>query len=173
MDEGQLELTWWATRKGHNVVPGQEVEFDGRTYREDEAGEAQYTSEGTTGLPPQGRMRYRDYRDGASLLSSQFEPCGIAQMNAMHYGTVPIVHETGGLVDTVVPFNERADKGTGFCFYSFTPEVFLNTIENAADVFWNQKEKWHSLKVRAMEKDFSWTASAKIYIEEYKKLLNE
>lgn len=71
VDEGQLELTWWTTRKGHDVVPGPEVVLDGRAHREDESGEAQYTCEGTTGLPPQGRMRYRDYRDGngGSLLS--------------------------------------------------------------------------------------------------------
>lgn len=71
VDEGQLELTWWTTRKGHDLVPGPEVVLDGRTHREEESGEAQYTCEGTTGLPPRGQMRYRDYRDsnGGSLLS--------------------------------------------------------------------------------------------------------
>lgn len=69
VDEGQLELTWWTTRKGHSLVPAPEVVLDGRAHREDESGEAVYTCEGTTGLPPQGRMRYRDYRNGNALLS--------------------------------------------------------------------------------------------------------
>ncbi|GLB64469.1 hypothetical protein NCCP2495_23480 [Dietzia sp. NCCP-2495] len=70
-DEGQLELTWWTTRKGHGLQPSPELVLDDRVYREDESGEAHYTCEGTTGLPPQGRMRYRDYQtgDGSSLLS--------------------------------------------------------------------------------------------------------
>lgn len=70
-DEGQLELTWWTTRSGHGVEPGPEVVLDDRVHREDESGEARYSCEGTTGLPDQGRMRYRDYRtgDGSALLS--------------------------------------------------------------------------------------------------------
>lgn len=70
-DEGQLELTWWTTRKGHGVTPGPEVVLDDRVHRESESGEARYSCEGTTGLPDQGRMRYRDYQtgDGSALLS--------------------------------------------------------------------------------------------------------
>lgn len=71
VDEGQLEITWWTTRRGHGLLPAPEVVLDDRVHREDESGAAQYSCEGTTGLPPQGQMRYRDYRtqDGSSLLS--------------------------------------------------------------------------------------------------------
>lgn len=107
----------------------------------------------------------------AFLMPSEFEPCGIAQLNAMHYGTIPIVHETGGLVDTVAPFNDLTGEGTGFSFYDFRPHVFLDTIHHAADVFWNQKKRWTQLQRAAMKKEVSWAASARRYFEEYTRLL--
>lgn len=107
------------------------------------------------------------------LMPSQFEPCGLAQMNAMRYGTVPLVHETGGLVDTVVPYNDFTGEGNGFSFHEFTPEVFLNTIDHASDIFWNHPKEWRQLMESGMKRDFSWTNSAQTYIRSYRNVLTQ
>ncbi|MFD2617621.1 glycogen synthase GlgA [Terrilactibacillus laevilacticus] len=104
------------------------------------------------------------------LMPSQFEPCGIGQLIAFRYGTIPIVRETGGLKDTVTPYNEFTDEGTGFTFSNFNAHDMLYTIERALG-FFHQTEKWQSLVEQAMKLDFSWDASAEKYHSLYKKLL--
>ena len=100
------------------------------------------------------------------LMPSQFEPCGLTQMIAMRYGAVPIVRETGGLKDTVTPYNRFEDSGTGFSFLNYNAHELLFTVQHAADYFAN-KPLWARLVRRAMEGDFSWKASAARYREIY------
>ena len=107
----------------------------------------------------------------AFLMPSLFEPCGLSQMMSMRYGTLPIVRETGGLKDTVEPYNEYENKGTGFSFAAYNAHDMLHVIRYANYVFSNQKEQWHKIMKRAMEKDFSWNASARKYEELYDKLI--
>src|SRR5699024_8983966 len=107
------------------------------------------------------------------LMPSAFEPCGIAQMNAMRYGTLPLVHETGGLVDTVHPYNAVTGEGTGFSFYDFTPEVLLQTIDLALEVYSQQPQQWRKMMAAAMKQNFSWEASAKEYKKAYQKLTEQ
>ena len=106
----------------------------------------------------------------AFLMPSLFEPCGLSQMMSMRYGTLPIVRETGGLKDTVEPYNEYENKGTGFSFTAYNAHDMLHVIRYANYVFSNQKEQWNGIVKRAMEKDFSWDASARKYEELYDKL---
>ena len=104
------------------------------------------------------------------LMPSMFEPCGLGQMIAMAYGTVPIVRETGGLKDSVQPFNEYTNEGNGFSFYPYSAHDMVYTIRMALNHFGN-KEVWNPLMKRAMKTDFSWTSSAKKYSEMYENLL--
>jgi starch synthase len=97
------------------------------------------------------------------LLPSRFEPCGLSQIIAMRFGTIPIVRQTGGLADTV------KDGKTGFVFRHYDKQAFLWAIRRAVDVYYNQKDHWRKMQVRCMKKDFSWKASAKKYIWAYKK----
>ncbi|MGF3194754.1 glycogen synthase GlgA [Facklamia sp. P13055] len=106
------------------------------------------------------------------LMPSAFEPCGLSQMIAMRYGTLPLVHETGGLKDTVEAYNKYTGQGTGFSFKGFNRDNLLFTINMALDIFINQKEVWQKLVKQAMGKDFSWTAPAKAYKAVYDELLN-
>ncbi|MGF3182329.1 glycogen synthase GlgA [Facklamia sp. P12934] len=106
------------------------------------------------------------------LMPSAFEPCGLSQMIAMRYGTLPLVHETGGLKDTVEAYNKYIGQGTGFSFKGFNRDNLLFTINMALDIFINQKEVWQKLVKQAMGKDFSWTAPAKAYKAVYDELLN-
>lgn len=108
----------------------------------------------------------------AFLMPSLFEPCGLSQIMAMRYGTVPIVRETGGLVDTVEPFNEYENKGTGFTFANYSPFELMDAVRYAEEVYHNRKEQWKDIMIRDMEKDFSWTSSAKEYEKLYNRLLN-
>ena len=104
------------------------------------------------------------------LMPSRFEPCGLGQMIAMRYGAVPVVHRTGGLADTVTDYHERPDKATGFAFSPFTPEACLDGLERALGVF-RDREAWTALQVRGMKADFSWRASAKKYVELYRRAM--
>ena len=93
------------------------------------------------------------------LMPSATEACGLAQMIAMHYGTLPIVRETGGLADTVQPYNQYENTGTGFSFCNYNAHDMLHTIQYALSVY-GEKQAWEGLQRRAMETDFSWNASA-------------
>ena len=104
------------------------------------------------------------------LMPSQFEPCGIGQLISMRYGTVPIVRETGGLKDTVIPYNAYTNEGIGFSFANFNAHEMLDTIRTAAEVY-KDKKAWSGLVRRAMKTDFSWKQSALKYIDLYNYLL--
>lgn len=106
----------------------------------------------------------------AFLMPSLFEPCGLSQMMAMRYGTLPIVRETGGLKDTVQPYNEYENKGTGFSFADYNAHDMLHVIKYANDVFKNHRDRWQEMMERAMREDFSWNASARKYEKLYDKL---
>lgn len=106
------------------------------------------------------------------LMPSAFEPCGLAQMNAMVYGTLPLVHETGGLFDTVIPYNSVTGAGDGFSFYEFNPEIMLQMIDHALFVFKEEKEQWEIMMDRAMQKDFSWKKAAGKYLNLYQTAIN-
>ena len=107
------------------------------------------------------------------LMPSQFEPCGLSQMIAMRYGTVPIVRETGGLRDTVLSYNEFNGEGNGFTFFNYNAHDMLHTIERATDYYENHKDVWHTLQMRGMNSDFSWTQSAGNYVKLYEDLFRE
>lgn len=107
------------------------------------------------------------------LMPSAFEPCGLSQMISLRYGTLPIVHETGGLKDTVVPYNAYTGEGTGFTFMDFSGYALLGTIYRALDVYENQPKAWAAMVQTAMEQDFSWKEPAKDYLEIYESLVNE
>ncbi len=105
------------------------------------------------------------------LMPSRFEPCGIAQMIAMRYGTVPIVRETGGLKDTVIPYNDIMGTGNGFSFVNYNAHEFLFTVKRALSIYYENKLVWNNIRLRGLESDFSWSRSANAYIELYKSLL--
>lgn len=107
----------------------------------------------------------------AFLMPSLFEPCGLSQLMSLRYGTVPIVRETGGLKDTVEPYNEYESTGTGFSFANYNAHEMMNTINYAKHVFYNNKREWNKIVDRGMLKDFSWTSSAKKYQKLYDGLL--
>ena len=107
----------------------------------------------------------------AFLMPSLFEPCGLSQLMSLRYGTVPIVRETGGLKDTVEPYNEYESTGTGFSFANYNAHEMMNTINYAKHVFYNMKREWNKIVDRGMLKDFSWTSSAKKYEKLYDNLL--
>lgn len=101
------------------------------------------------------------------LMPSLFEPCGLSQMIAMRYGTLPVVRETGGLKDTVVPYNYVTGEGTGFSFANFNGEEMGDAVFRGARLFWDDREAWDRLVTQAMSSDFSWTASAAKYMDLY------
>ena len=107
------------------------------------------------------------------LMPSQFEPCGLSQMIAMRYGTVPIVRETGGLRDTVLSYNEDSGEGNGFTFFNYNAHDMLHTIERAIKFYQNQPEIWHELQYRGMSGDYSWTHSAGEYLKLYYRLFEK
>ena len=106
----------------------------------------------------------------AFLMPSLFEPCGLSQLMSLRYGTVPIVRETGGLKDTVEPYNEYESKGTGFSFSNYNAHEMLNTIRYAKDVYYNRKREWNKIIDRGMAMDFSWKNSAKKYEQLYDRM---
>ncbi|WP_407857755.1 glycogen synthase GlgA [Enterococcus hailinensis] len=104
------------------------------------------------------------------LMPSAFEPCGLSQMISMRYGTLPIVHEIGGLKDTVEPYNPITNKGTGFGFDNFQPFYLMNVLKQAIELYQNHSEIWQELMQQAMAKDFSWNESSQQYLALYQQL---
>lgn len=109
----------------------------------------------------------------AFLMPSLFEPCGLSQLMSLRYGTLPIVRETGGLKDTVEPYDEFERTGTGFSFANYNAHEMLGTIRYAEDVYYKSREEWDAMVDRAMAKDFSWGSSAKQYEAMYDELIGE
>ena len=107
----------------------------------------------------------------AFLMPSLFEPCGLSQLMSLRYGTAPIVRETGGLKDTVEPYNEYEKTGTGFSFMNYNAHEMLHTIRYAEQVYYDKKRDWNRIVERAMQADFSWGASAQKYEELYSRML--
>lgn len=107
----------------------------------------------------------------AFLMPSLFEPCGLSQLMSLRYGTVPIVRETGGLKDTVEPYNEYESTGTGFSFSNYNAHEMLRTIRYAERIYYDKKREWNKIIDRGMAADFSWYASAKQYEEMYNWLI--
>jgi starch synthase len=103
------------------------------------------------------------------LMPSQFEPCGLAQMMASRYGTVPVVRETGGLADTIHPYNPTTGEGNGINFVSYNAHHMLDALRRAVELY-NKPEQWARLRHNAMTYDFSWSKSAKLYLEMYSSL---
>ena len=103
----------------------------------------------------------------AFLMPSLFEPCGLSQLMSLRYGTLPIVRETGGLKDTVEPYNEYESKGTGFSFVNYNAHEMLRTIRYAEQIYYDKKREWNKMVDRAMAADFSWDVSARKYQEMY------
>ena len=106
----------------------------------------------------------------ALLVPSQFEPCGLTQLTAMHYGTIPIVRETGGLKDTVEPYNMYTNEGNGFTFDNYDAGLLLDAINRAKTVYFTEHERWNEMIHRDMDKDLSWENSAKQYKDLYLEL---
>lgn len=105
------------------------------------------------------------------LVPSQFEPCGLTQMVSMRYGTVPIVRETGGLKDTVIPYNEYTGKGLGFTFTNYDSEDLKNAIYRALYVYRDRKKAWQKIMLAGMKADHSWTKSAREYEAIYRDII--
>ncbi|MDR0297755.1 MAG: glycogen synthase GlgA [Streptococcaceae bacterium] len=105
------------------------------------------------------------------LMPSAFEPCGLSQMIAMRYGTLPIVHEIGGLKDTVKPYNPATRAGTGFGFVEFDGGVLTESVKRAIGLFWNEPETIYQMRKQAMREDFSWATKSTAYLELYKKVV--
>ncbi len=103
------------------------------------------------------------------LMPSRYEPCGLNQIYSLKYGTVPIVRATGGLDDTIEPWDPRTGKGTGFKFTEYSGEALLLTIRQALQAFRDQNS-WQTLMRNGMNKDFSWNASAKEYVRIYERV---
>ena len=104
------------------------------------------------------------------LVPSRFEPCGLTQLMALRYGTVPVVRETGGLADTVEAYNQFEGTGTGFSFANYDAYELLNAINYAKEVYYNNKEAWYGIQERGMRQDYSWYNSANIYKDLYNSL---
>ena len=98
---------------------------------------------------------------------SLFEPCGLSQLMSLRYGTLPIVRETGGLKDTVIPYNEYEGTGTGFSFANYNAHEMMATVRYAEKIYYDKKRDWNKIVERGMSKDFSWSSSAKQYEELY------
>ena len=107
------------------------------------------------------------------LMPSQFEPCGLSQMIAMRYGTIPVVRETGGLRDTVLSYNEFTGEGNGFTFFNYNAHDMLHTIQRAAEYYHHEPDVWKKLQERGMGGDYSWSRSARRYLELYESLFRE
>ena len=103
----------------------------------------------------------------AFLMPSLFEPCGLSQLISLRYGTIPIVRETGGLKDTVIPYNEYESTGTGFSFANYNAHEMYHTLQYAMYTYYNKKREWNKLIDRAMAADYPWNNSARKYAELY------
>lgn len=108
----------------------------------------------------------------AFLMPSLFEPCGLSQLISLRYGTVPIVRETGGLKDTVEPYDEFENTGTGFSFHNYNAHEMLSIINYAKNIYYNKKREWNKIVDRGMAKDYSWKTSALLYEELYQNMLS-
>ncbi len=106
------------------------------------------------------------------LMPSRFEPCGLSQLIALKYGSIPIVRETGGLKDTVIPFNKYTGEGNGFSFRNYNAYEMLNTLKSAVDLYHNS-DAWNNIFHNAINSDFSWRSSSREYIKLYSKLLED
>ena len=104
------------------------------------------------------------------LMPSRFEPCGLSQMIAMRYGTLPIVRQTGGLMDSVYPYNKFTGEGTGFGFRNFNAHEFLDTVRAACDLYYNDRPAFEKLQKNAMAEKFDWNASATQYLALYRSM---
>ena len=104
------------------------------------------------------------------LMPSHFEPCGLGQMIAMHYGAVPVVRATGGLADTVIDADRSAQRGTGFTFTAYTPNALIGALDRAAAAF-ADPDRWQAIQRRGMAADFSWHTSAQQYVALYRRAL--
>ena len=104
------------------------------------------------------------------LMPSKSEPCGLSQLIAMRYGTVPVVAATGGLRDTVPPYNSETKEGRGFTFQSYNADDFLGAIDRAVGLYYGAREEWNELAKRDMECDFSWQQPAAEYMQLYTEL---
>ncbi len=105
------------------------------------------------------------------LMPSRFEPCGLTQLISLKYGTVPIVRETGGLKDSVEPYNEYYNTGTGFSFANYNADEMLGIINYAKHVYYDFRQGWNAIVERGMKANFSWESSAKKYEQLYDKVL--
>jgi starch synthase len=106
------------------------------------------------------------------LMPSAYEPCGMNQMFSMRYGTIPVVHKTGGLADTVRDFHEYPDEGTGFSFTDFAPGALVHAFQRAVGAFQQKENEWKPMQLRGMKQDFSWDVSARKYVEVYERVLS-
>ena len=106
-------------------------------------------------------------------MPSLFEPCGLSQLMALRYGTVPIVRETGGLKDTVQPYNEYDGTGTGFSFANYNAHEMMHTVRYAEKVYYDDRKAWNKIVQRDMAADFSWKKSAAQYQEMYDWLIGD
>ena len=106
------------------------------------------------------------------LMPSRYEPCGLNQMYSLRYGTVPVVRATGGLADTVIPFDLATRRGTGFVFERYDSEAFLAQLARALLLF-EDKESWTILMRNGMAQDFSWGRAARLYVDLYKKAMEK
>lgn len=106
----------------------------------------------------------------AFLMPSRFEPCGLSQLISMRYGTLPIVRETGGLADTVAPYNEYTGEGTGFSFAAYNAEDMMHVVDYAMRTFYDNRGAWDKLVQNAMSRDFSWSVSADKYLALYEQI---
>ena len=107
----------------------------------------------------------------AFLMPSLFEPCGLSQMMSMRYGTLPVVRKTGGLADTVIPYNEDPENGTGFSFNDYDNGGLMYAINASKEVYFNDKNEWNKIVKRAMNRDSSWETAAKTYCRLYDELI--
>ena len=116
-------------------------------------------------------LSHRMYAGGDLLLMpSEFEPCGLSQMIAMRYGTLPVVRETGGLRDSVQPYNKFTGEGTGFSFANMNADEMADTLLGACEIFWTDQKAWSQLQQQAMAADFSWRRAANDYMDIYHRL---
>jgi starch synthase len=110
------------------------------------------------------------------LMPSQYEPCGLNQLYSLRYGTVPIVHAVGGLVDTVVGITEATlnqRTATGFAFYHYDIESLIRTTDQAVDLYLREKDVWSTVVETGMRQDWSWGKSAERYEEVYHQIVND
>ena len=134
--------------------------------------ENRYKGQVSSSIMYDNRRSHRIYAaSDAFLMPSSFEPCGLSQLMALRYGSLPIVRETGGLKETVEPYNEYDQTGTGFSFRNYDAGEMLNTIKYAVWVFRDCRPEWNAMVKRAMQKDFSWGVSASKYNDLYNYLL--